>query len=338
MIDSVLREYAVSPTIATDLGNAGGFSGVQIWRIETSERNFCLKRWPTSFQDSERLQWIHRVVRFAAVNGCPEVVVPMPANSGSSFVKMHSSFWELTRWITGTETLESSTTEQLIDSALETTARFHQATARFHFNIAKSKNIESLQRRLHGLPVALKRLDQHVRANEKTISNENWRFYQSTAPALAAKLHRELAAFEATELTVQPVIRDLRADHFFVSAESVTALIDFGAMQIDSIAWDLARLLGSLDTFDRDQVNNHIAKYCEARYSNTTGGISLLGAQLRAERELIPLLQAANPLVGILNWMNWLFVDRRTFESESVADRIHFIFNAYRNVTSQLVI
>jgi len=93
MIQSVVREFAVTPTNIEALGNAGGFSGSAIWKITADEKQFCLKRWPESFSDRERIDWIHRVIVFAAANGCPEVIKPLASQTGTTHVEQDGNFW-----------------------------------------------------------------------------------------------------------------------------------------------------------------------------------------------------------------------------------------------------
>lgn len=48
---------------------------------------------------------------------------------------------------------------------------------------------------------------------------------------------------------LQPCIRDIWHDHVLFDGDRVTGLIDFGAMQIDTPATDIARLVGSLQSY-----------------------------------------------------------------------------------------
>ena len=141
MIESIVAEFKIDQRcIATALGNAGGFGGSAIWKITADQNKFCLKRWPQTFQDSKRIEWIHRVLLFASGNGCPELVLPIESNSGATFLYRDNCFWELNRWVSGRPASQISLSESQIQSAVEFVARFHQATARYHMNFAPSNN------------------------------------------------------------------------------------------------------------------------------------------------------------------------------------------------------
>src|SRR5262249_10231343 len=62
---------------------------------------------------------------------------------------------------------------------------------------------------------------------------------RQAAPATLASLRR----LAPSEVALQPRPRDARPDHFLFEGERVTGLVDFGAMAIESVAADLARLL-----------------------------------------------------------------------------------------------
>ena len=57
-------------------------------------------------------------------------------------------------------------------------------------------------------------------------------------------------------LDLQPCIRDVWHDHILFLGDSVSGIVDYGAMAVDTVAGDIARLLGSL-------VGNHVADWEE---------------------------------------------------------------------------
>ena len=63
---------------------------------------------------------------------------------------------------------------------------------------------------------------------------------RAAAPAVRALLDRA----SLLVLDLQPCLRDSRADHFLFEQERLTGIIDFGAMDTECVAGDLARLLG----------------------------------------------------------------------------------------------
>ena len=63
---------------------------------------------------------------------------------------------------------------------------------------------------------------------------------RSAAPAV----HELLDQASQLVLDLQPCLRDARADHFLFEQERLTGIIDFGAMDVDCVAGDLAQLIG----------------------------------------------------------------------------------------------
>ena len=62
-----------------------------------------------------------------------------------------------------------------------------------------------------------------------------------------------------------PVLRDARPDHFLFTEGRVTGLVDFGAMGIDPVSADLARLLGEWIGRDEALCAAALGAYAEVR-------------------------------------------------------------------------
>ena len=104
-------------------------------------------------------------------------------------------------------------------------------------------------------------------------------------------------------LPLQPAIRDIHHDHVLFTGDEVTGIIDFGAMRIDTPLTDIARLVGSLVADDGEARNFALDAYSQIR--------PLSGS----DRRLIDLLDASNVVLGALNWLRWLYIERRQFEN-----------------------
>jgi len=79
----------------------------------------------------------------------------------------------------------------------------------------------------------------------------------------------------------------------------VTGLIDFGALRIDTPLADIARLVGSLAGDDQAARQFALESYDSLRPLS------------RQDRELIDLLDRANVVLSGLNWLRWLYLERR---------------------------
>lgn len=101
------------------------------------------------------------------------------------------------------------------------------------------------------------------------------------------------------ELRLQPAIRDIHHDHVLFTGDEVTGILDFGAMRIDTPLTDIARLVGSLVGDDHDARQFAFDAYAGLRPLSD------------ADRRLIDVLDETRLILGALNWLTWLYVERR---------------------------
>ena len=92
----------------------------------------------------------------------------------------------------------------------------------------------------------------------------------------------------------------------------MAGLIDLHACRTDSVATDIARLLGSLIADDRERWDAALEAYMEVR------PMSL------AERGLVEVYDRSGVLLSGATWLEWLFVEGRHFEDATrVAQRLN---------------
>jgi len=88
-------------------------------------------------------------------------------------------------------------------------------------------------------------------------------------------------------------------------------LIDFGSTRLDCIVTDLARLLGSLVAND------------ERQYVLGLDAYSHLRPLTQQQRQLVQVLDHTGAVLGLTNWLRWLYLEKRQFEQRSrVAERM----------------
>jgi homoserine kinase type II len=126
--------------------------------------------------------------------------------------------------------------------------------------------------------------------------------------ALPRALPHALAQLEPllhTALPVQPCLRDIWHDHVLFTGNDVTGIIDFGAVEIDTPAIDIARLLGSFVGDDAAGWKIGLAAYSTVR--------PLSEDELRA----VTALDTSGTLLAGCNWIRWIYADGRTFENHA---------------------
>jgi len=104
-------------------------------------------------------------------------------------------------------------------------------------------------------------------------------------------------------------LRDVRPEHFLFEADRLSGLIDFGAMGIESVAADLARLIG--EWFPDDHVLRALAlaAYRQVRPLDAS------------EAALIAALEATGDLLIAGHWLSWHYLDHRHFDDASAVAR-----------------
>jgi homoserine kinase type II len=108
---------------------------------------------------------------------------------------------------------------------------------------------------------------------------------------------------------VQPVIRDARPEHFLFEAECLSGLIDFGAMGVDSVASDLARLIGEWLDGDAVARGNALAAYEQVRPLDPD------------EINLIGVFEAGTAVLMGERWIRWHCLDQRHFDDPTAVSR-----------------
>ncbi|MEX2187939.1 MAG: phosphotransferase, partial [Pirellulales bacterium] len=119
------------------------------------------------------------------------------------------------------------------------------------------------------------------------------------AAAVAAPLLDEAASFQ---VALQPCLRDVWSDHILFSGDDVTGIVDLGAMRIESVAADVARLLGSMVGDDAALWQSGLASYEAVRPFDAQ------------ERRLAVAIDRGNVVLSGMLWLRWLLIDERHFD------------------------
>lgn len=319
-IGALLQAYAAEyhPTDVESLEGAGGFSGAQFWKLQTAAGPLCLRCWPADHPDPSRLTFIHRVLQQVAAARAVTVPVPIRSLAGTTFVEFADRLWQLEPWLPGRADFEQRPNSSRLTAAMQTLAQFHAAAENFSSDhpttgpspgiTARLKKVDAwsderinqlLQAIQTGKRAELLPVLQHVR-NLITM-------YRAAAP----DVRRALGALAQRDIPLQPCIRDIHDGHVLFQGDEVTGLIDFGSLDVDNPTCDVARLLGSLVGDDVTRRQGALIAYEELRPITLN------------DRMMVRVWDRSTTLLSGMNWLEWIFLDRREFEDyEAISKRL----------------
>jgi homoserine kinase type II len=292
------------------LGNRGGFSGARLWRVEASGGPYCLRAWPAAGPSAERLGGIHRLMTRARDVGLVYVPFVVPAAGGSTTMEEGGRMWDLTGWQPGRADFHERPTRARLEAACTALAHVHDAWKPAVPSLAPCP---AVHRRLAAVRAWQELTGAGWRPSfgradpVRPWAERAWQVVQ----ARIADVPSLLAPWVQRPVSLQACLCDVWHDHLLFQEDRVTGLIDYGSVQIDHVAVDLARLLGSL---------------VGDRIEDTSAGLDCYG-RLRGlsaeERALVALLDRTGTFVGLTNWLRWIYRDRRTYEDPAaVAQRL----------------
>ncbi|MEK6238575.1 MAG: phosphotransferase, partial [Planctomycetales bacterium] len=247
------------------------------------------------------------------------IPVPVKTIRGAGFVEHGDRFWELTPWLPGKADFHAAPNSERLREALRTLARFHEATRDFQHDLPAVTPAPGIQQRIDRLESLrdgglgrIRKALQHSRSSDPMsepmsdpIAEPAGRLLE-LFPRAAEEVRRTLLACQLP-VPMQPCIRDVWHDHILFSGNEVTGLVDFGAMRIETVAGDVARLLGSLVRDDPDGWKTGLAAYQETRPLSSE------------ELSLVAAFDRSAILMSGFSWLTWIYEERREFENLHVA-------------------
>ncbi len=264
---------------------SGGLSGATIWRVATAGQVFSIRHWPKAIADPSWIERTAQILQHAHTHGAP--FLPQPI--GPPYLSVNGDWWEATTWCPGTPELVTKPLPLLVQAATEALAKFHLAGN--DFSIAKGPSPAILQR-----AALLESCIDRIPRSQAMLPAE-WRdVAQRLAgclPPLVKIAQPWVRRFVEVVLPLQPVQIDSRPEHFLFTGDTVTGLIDFGAMRIDTRAVDVARLTGELAKGDRHQRDVLVELY------NTF-------TEEPVDVRLVEALDASGAVLAAVNWLGWL--------------------------------
>jgi homoserine kinase type II len=297
------------------LGAAGGFSGARFWQIQEADACWGIRRWPPEHPPVSRLKWIHAVLEHARSHGFPWLPAIRTTSGGEPFIRESGFLWECSRWMPGTPALKQDPSPTRIATALEALAIFHQSledflTGQDQQARSRAPAIESRQAFYQSL-VRGKQDEIRARLGESDWADLNQRagmiverFRESTG-----LLEQRLVSAARCQVKLLPCLRDIWSEHVLFVDHEVSSFVDFGAMRIDSVAADIARLLGSVSNAGEEKWQAGLQAY---------QGVRRLDDE---EQELAVALELANRTMSGMQWLNWILLEGRVFEDRQAVIR-----------------
>jgi len=282
----------------------GGFSGSKTWEVQLPQGSFCLRKWSPAVTLG-RILWIHREISSRNAEGMDILPEYLKSDSGQTVFQSMDSYWELATWLPGMP-VEPPISDHHGKAMLGALRRFHaQAKTKNNAaeNLTSSPGIESrlaVLRRWRGIDDS--RFTQFSKGHYQhlwPLAEELW----AGLRRFEASLSKALEWATTVRLPIVTCIGDPRPEHFLFEADRLTGLIDFGSMRQDFLALDLARLTGELYA-------NNLAQWevAQAWYGSEN-------QMMAPQWEVAWVLDAANALLSGLNWIDWLWLERRHFDN-----------------------
>ncbi len=286
--------------------------------------------------DRQRLAGLHRLIAHVQASGVSQVPSPIATLDGGTYFESHRHLWQLESWMPGSADFSKSPTPARLRAALQTLALWHRAAEHFAAKTSERKWFSSSPSGLS--PGLVRRAREIARWDDTTcalvldrLAIRTWPDFsdlgcqildgfRKAAPRIAAQLN----IGRNTLVPLQPCLRDVWHDHVLFTGDEVTGLIDPHAARSDTVATDLARLVGSLVGDDRQAWQTGLDAYQEFR------------PLAAAELVLVELFDQTAVLLNGLTWLDWHCLQGRVFDDrDRVIARLQGILARLRVLVSR---
>jgi Ser/Thr protein kinase RdoA (MazF antagonist) len=330
-LDTTARQVAAAygelraPEAWQPMGGAGGFSGARLWRISRGGGVFALRAWPPGQPVPTPLAQIHGLMRRATAAGLDFVPRVLATDDGVTVQVAEGRLWDVVTWQPGTADFHANPSLPRLEAAATALAQLHRV---WQAGTGMAKCSDGVNRWLERLaywtPERINRLgadprlrperfhelivDPRLRAEGALVffSRRALDILINQREAVTARL----AVWQGRPLPVQPIIGDVWHDHVLFSGHRVSGLIDYGGVRTDNVAFDLARLTGSL-------VRTTVP--WRPVMMNAYRRIRPLGGE---ESEFADMLYDVGPIIGLMTWLRWLYVEGRQIANKDAVRQL----------------
>jgi Ser/Thr protein kinase RdoA (MazF antagonist) len=326
-MDELLSRYPpwIQPLSTLDsLGGGGGQSGARLWRYRAEKGQLVLRAWPTHGPGRAHLEQVHRWLFATADLGF--VPVPFRDRAGRSLQDWHGSLWEVTPWLAGVADVNCPPALEHLRLALTGLANFHRRLV----GEQAQETSPGLRNRRDTLAALVRggfdTLERAaVRALPHNLEKADVYSWLTLARQLGPILLVPLEQSADRIIRVQPCLRDARPEHFLFEGDRLSGLVDYGAMGVDSVAGDLARLLGEWLDGDPAARRTAIDSYERLRPLDP------------AEASLIRLFESSTALLIGERWVRWKYIEGRPFDDPNAfAKGLNRSLNQLRRLDRQV--
>jgi homoserine kinase type II len=122
---------------------------------------------------------------------------------------------------------------------------------------------------------------------------------------------RDLATAEGIHVPLQPCLRDIWHDHVLFVGDEVSGLVDFGAVRVESVSGDLARLLGSL--LPNGRIGDGWLAAEPQTWDFALDSYQAVRPLSNDEIRLVSVFDRSAAGLSGMNWLTWICVQKRTF-------------------------
>lgn len=291
-----------------------GFSNAVVYRVATDAGVFAARRWGNPNLNLARLNGLHRLLRFVRACGVSPVAVPLATRDGSTFVRCAGYCWQLEPWMPGRADYWETPSRAKLQSAMHVLAEWHRAARRFKPHPVErewfrskpaaespgvAQRLEKLRRWQSGTIDRVRKCISAAQAGDELCELAGR--VLSCFDRIAGRIEAELQSVREPRFRLQPSLRDVWHDHVLFTGHDVTGLIDPSACRTESVATDLARLVGSLVEDDAQARGFAMDAYAER---------NPLSPQ---ELALVGVFDRSTVLLGALSWLDRCFLERREF-------------------------
>ncbi len=284
------------------LGGAGGHSGSRLWRYRSAAGQFVLRAWPPAGPGRAHLEQVHHWLSLTADMGFTPV--PVRDISGQSLRECDGRLWEVAPWLNGAPDCGHAPTKEHLQAACAALAALHVRLAGLGhqgYSPGLFQRLEAIRRLIDGEFDLIEGICSAQRDRECEPREQAQRWLK-LARLLARDLEDRIRGAVTRVVFLQPSLRDARPEHFLFEGECLSGLVNFAAMGIETVAADLARLIGEWLEGDSSARRDALAAYEAVRPLDPS------------ESALIEVFERSSALLIGERWARWHYLEHRTFD------------------------